>query len=369
MGLINQANYYMNVLITATLVIVVVIAALAYYLLKVKKIAAKEEHVNYSGFNRVDATEYVKFDDIISGSNERDSLGMIALGNNRFVAGINVSGFNFASASAEERERTMINSIAFFNVVEAPIQLRQTVKAIDISYSIQKQSDITKDLNKELIDLDEDYRATVDLLETKLDDTVAFDSISKRLDDMKRKISSKKWQYQEAQEVLEYMNKISSGAGNTKKINQIMFSYVYNPDDYTQELTPAEIYLRAKQELNNKAMIYGDAMSNCGCQWKPLTANDLTDLCRRHNHPITADGIRMDELLNSSYTALYISSDSLVELERERVGDAIYEQQLAMQEQETEERLSNARINRQAEVQVLANEATDASRDMIQEGN
>lgn len=331
MRLIQDLSDYMNVILTTLIVLLLVVIAIVYYLLKIKKIATEEEILDYTRFDRKDATEYSKFDDIIAtgNGNDKNAPGMITLGGNTFIGGIEVSGYNYHSASAEERERTMINTIAFFNIVDAPIQLRQTVKAIDIHRTIEEEKECARRLEKELITLDRQLHEAAYALEENEDNDDVYDYIMKTCDKLKRTIRSKQWQLSESKEMVYYMETISDASVNMTKINQIMFTYYYNPAEDLTELTEEEVLLKAQKEIMNMGQIYGGALENCGCSWRPLSADDLTDLLRRHYHPNTADDMRLEELLNSSYTSLYVTSDSLEELERERRGDLEYERQMA----------------------------------------
>ena len=224
----------------------------------------------------------------------------------------------------------MINMIAFFNVVDDSIQMRQTVRAININRNIEYEKECARKIEKEIISLKNDYETAADALEdpANMENDAVYESIKNTLLRLMKTIRSKQWQLKEANEMIHYMEVVSNASVNMQKINQIMFSYIYNPDEDIEALTEEEIYLKAERELTNKALIYGGALENCGCSWRQLSADDLTDLLRRHYHPKTVDDIRLDELLNSSYSALYVTSDSLAELERERRGDLEYEKKM-----------------------------------------
>ena len=324
--------------------VIIAIGLIILYFLKVKKAGSKEESVSDATFRRADSTDYAKFKDIVSFSDTdtKRAMGMIAVDDKTFVGGIDIFGYNFYHASAEEQEVTMLNTIAFFNVIEEPVQLRQAVQPVDINYNIEKEEECKREIEKNIDAMKEDYRHLVDLMEQNLDDPEVFASIENNINRLMRKIKSKEWVLKECEEMIHYMNYISNVSSHPKKIHQLIFSYHHNPDEYEAEMTTEQIYLHAQKELEAKAAIYGGAISNCGCTWKALSADDLTGLLRRHFHPNTADGLRLDELMNSSYTALYISSDSLRELELERRGEFLLEQERIAYERERERRLEEA---------------------------
>lgn len=347
MNVIEQANSIINNLMAATIIALILVGGLAFYLIKVKKVGAKQEKIDYSAFQRVDATEYVKFDDIVSvgGSGDTSGMGMVDLGGNVFVAGINVVGYNYRSAAAEMRKATMANSIGFFNVVEQPIQLRQTVKSVDIEHNISIQTEIVKNLNRELLAMDAEYEDTKEAAARAAEDTEsdAFEILENSLKKMQKSIRSKQWFYEEALEVLNYLKRLSGVTANSKKINHIMFSYVFNANEYIEELDENEIRVKAITALANKAEEYSSVLENCGCTCNVLTAKDLTELMRRHLHPVTADAVKLEDLLNSSYTALYVTSDSIYELEKERQGDEKFAAELAKTQEDLERQKEEAK--------------------------
>lgn len=347
MRVIDSANNIMNNLMVATVIVVILLGTFLFYFIKIKKIGAKQEKIDYSCFRREDSTEFAKFDDIVSIGNPNDTtgLGMIDLGGNVFVAGIDVVGYNYRSAAAEERKATMANSIGFFNVIENPIQLRQTVKSVDIEHNIKVQMEIMKELNRELLALNAEYEDTIAVAEATLvdgDDPDTFNVLESTLKKLRKTIYSKQWLYSEAEELLTYMKNVSSASTNTKRINQIMFSYVFNPNEYIEKLDENEVRVKAMTALSNKANEYCSVLETCGCTCNPLTARDLTELMRRHLHPATADSVKLEDLLNSSYTALYVTSDSIYELEREKQGDEKFEEELSRIRDEQEKNLMEA---------------------------
>jgi len=172
MNIIQTANYYMNILILATILVIAVLAALLFYLVKKKKIIASEARIDYSNFDRCSTMDYLKFDDIVADDAENGlcGAGMIVINENIFVTGIDVIGYNFEHASAGEKQRTMINAVAFANIIEEPIQLRQNVKAIDIGYNIEQFQAAKEKIVRDLVELREAYQDMVIQAEARADE-------------------------------------------------------------------------------------------------------------------------------------------------------------------------------------------------------
>ena len=369
---INTIQTYIYIVLGSLIVIGIIFIGVVFWYLKVKKGAAIEERLDYSTFNRVDSTEYSKFDSIINTGRPGDNraLGMIKVSDRTFVGGINVQGYNYYGASADEKKRTIINSVAFFNVVEDPIQLRQTSKIIDIQHNISSVTEDAKRIEEKLIDRRAEYDSSVALFDDPdiLGNDEVYEALKSRLDKLQVEMRSLEWQLSEAKEMIRYMKAVSGTEATAKKINQVLFSYTYNPDEQTEELTDEEIIMQAEKELRIKAEIYGGALEGCGCTWSVLTADDIVMLLRRHYHPLTADSVKIEQLLNSSYTALYVQGDDLREIERERVGQIRYEQELRDSEaalrkarEEARKNLAAARDITSVEAEKLFDEASKAA--------
>lgn len=340
----SEVINFLTLVLVSFVLVILGIGAVIIYFIKIKKTAAAEERVDDKNFRRADSTDYAKFKDIVSFAEDdsKSAMGMIAVDDKTFVGGIDIFGYNFYQASAEEQQNTMLNTIAFFNTIEEPVQMRQAVQPVDIEQNIEAERECARQTEQKIYALKEEYDHIVDLMENNTEDSEIYLALEKRLLRLMRSIKSLQWILKESNEMIYYMDYISNVASHPKKTHQLIFSYVHNPDEYESELTKEEIYLLAQRELEAKAKIYGTTISNCGCTWKPLSADDLTSLIRRHYHPITADDLRLDELMNSSYTSLYISSESLKELEIERRGEILMQQEMMEYERIKEQRLLEA---------------------------
>lgn len=184
MSFLNTVNTYLVLMLVALVVGGILAAVAILYALRVKKVATTEEHPNYDSFNRVDSTEYAKFKDVISVGDGPGSLGMVQMSDYVFVAGIDVQGYNFFGASADERERTMVNSIAFFSIIDNPIQLRQTSRVIDLTKNIRDMNDCARRIEKTVIDKKAIYALQAARLSEPevLNDDELYATITSRLD-------------------------------------------------------------------------------------------------------------------------------------------------------------------------------------------
>lgn len=350
-------NSFMNLLIAAMVVAILIVGGTAVYFIKIKKVMAKEEKIDHSRFERRNAKDYVNFDNIIACRTgvSGDEFGVVVMPGYVFIAGLDIRGYNFSSASADERHRTMVNSVALFNTIEKPVQFRQTVKAIDISYNVNRQKEVCKKMELRILDIREEYKETCQLADQYVDNPVLYASVEQKLRALQREMKSLEWQQRECYAVLDYLESLEKSTGKSAKINQMIFGYVYNPSDFTTELTEEEIYLKASAELANMAGIYGSALDNCGCRTRLLTGKEMLDLMRRHCHPATSDDVRIEDMFNSSYMGLFISSDSLISLERERIGESRFKKQMEIYRKNNEKRIQEAEDhNEEYKEQLLA---------------
>ena len=369
MYLLETVNYYMNIIIFATILIVAILGALGFYLIKVRKVTAAEEHINYNSFDRTSAMEYCKFDDIVSDDGMGMSgAGMIVVNDNTFVTGIDVVGYNYSHASAGEQQRTMMNGIAFANIIEQKIQMRQTVEAIDIQYNIDQFVRAKEEETKTLVELNQQYSDLLLQADAHKDDMDTTDIILNKLDELQRKISSCEWKIREAEEVISYEKLLQDGINSTNRINQIMFSYQYNPDEFTEELSKEEVYIKAMTALKSKISIYSNSLGNCGCSCKPLEALEIVELIRRHMHPNTADLVDVNDLINVQLDTFCVTSDSIYELEKEKIGERAYFDMIEENEAYVAEQVSNAEILTEKEIQALAEKAAEYHNEIIMEG-
>lgn len=320
MNIVELINYYMDIILVSTILIGAVFIALVYYLVMVKKVAATEEHIDYSSFNRESTMEYCKFDDIVADSDFMGGAGMIVVNENTFVTGIDVVGYNYSQASVGEKQFTMMSAVAFVNIIEQPVQMRQNVEAIDIGSNIDQFVRVREEAIKELTELTAAYDDLVLQAESHKDDMEVLDAIADSLEQFSHKIFSTQWKVKEADNIVSYA-RLLQGHAVTNKVNQILFCYTYNPNDYTEELSREEKYLKAMESLKTKIGIYSVSLGNCGCACRPLDAETIMSLIYRHNHPYSADLVNVSERVGIEMSTLYVTSQSLYDLEKDRIGE------------------------------------------------
>lgn len=342
MNLVSQIQGYLFLIFMAFTVAALCMGGILYYLLKVKKVMAKEEKINYSHFSRSDILNYLKFDDLVECGSDGNGFGMICR-NNVYTAGIDICGYNFAEASAEMRESTMRKAIAFCDIIKDDVQLRQSVTSIDLSDNMAEHREILKNYDKELFNLNDKYQQTVRQIDDLIDDPNVEIYIDKA-EKIKKEIETSKWLSDETQALIEWMNVVTRQKGentgsdtDSQRTNQMFFSYVYNENDFTNKPSPEEVKLRAIQELKTKAAKYSNALEKCGCKCHPLSADEIALSMYDYMHPFNTQSATFKNMFETALHKLYTSSESLEELVKARKGEQEFNALMAEYQEDYDE--------------------------------
>lgn len=333
MKLMEQVSYYINMVGAVTITTLLVICGVLFYFIKIKKVTAGVEKVDTSRFKREDSTSYVPFEDVVSRDGTPEGAGMIVFDGHIFVGGLSVRGFDYPSASADERIDAQVQSVQFFNVVEKPTSFRQSVRKVDLSANISYHEEILKKLTKKHMELDAEYRETLIAAEDYMEEPRMYVVYEEKLKELKKKVYAVNHQCEEVHAEIGYMKALSTDVEASEdalgqKTSQIMFSFKYNPDAYSRDLSEAEIYDEAMKQLDATGTSYAEALSSAHFKAKRLSAKELIGLMRKHMAPLTGESISINELLDSSYSNLFVSSDSLKELCKKKITEEAYEKQM-----------------------------------------
>lgn len=318
--LLRVVNHYMSVLTFVTVLAAAVTIAFVYYLLRVRKFAAAEEKVDHSRFVRTSAMEYCKFRDLVSDDlgGTLDGAGMIVYDERTFVAGLSVEGYNFDHAPAGERQATMIAAVSFASILEEPVQMRQTVRAMDVGKNLEELTAVRAQQARILAEKTQEYEDLCLQAELRKDEPEVLEALLAALERLDASIFSVTWKIKEADNLIEYEKKLKESSRQASRRNQILFSYAYNPDEYVEDLSGEEVAKKAMTALRSKMHVYAEALSACGCSAVPLTAREVLDEMHRHFHPVTAEGSDAAQRALAVSEGLFVTSSSLFDLEGER---------------------------------------------------
>lgn len=303
-----------NVQIIAAAVILILLffAGLGIYMFKLRKRPAAEKDCDYSSFNRKDVTAYIRIDDVTE-----DML--VSDGGKRFIAAIKCQGFSFADAEVEEKLQTIRGYITFFNVLDNdPIQFRQSARDVNLDDLIQDYQEQMAKMEEHRFSLNLDYtdvKAESENPELSAEDySIYYD----RLKQMQRELVSLGYQMDQLNAQVQYMQAISGENAEAKREEIYIFDWQYNAVDFSsQKLEDQEVYQRADAQLKAKANAYITALRNCGVHAKRMSGVELLEEIRRYTHPVSASKGTVEDIVQTAYDSICVTSDSLRSLEEE----------------------------------------------------
>ena len=101
--LIKQMIFYARIVLVIVIILMIITGIWLYYTFKIKKRKRLEDRViDYDSFEKRDATEYLRFDDIKRNMIITDNL-------KRFVGIINAKGYDYFQARPNEQKQDMVH--------------------------------------------------------------------------------------------------------------------------------------------------------------------------------------------------------------------------------------------------------------------
>ena len=314
MQTINTLVRSVQIIAVIIVVLLAIFGLVGFYFMKFHKSRVQEKHLDYSQFKRLDSLEYVKFDDV-------GEFMVIADGKKRFIGAIACSGCEFRDAEDEERLQIIRGYLSFINVLDNQnIQFWQMARDVNLDKMVA-------DYKNQLTSLQEkQYLMSLDYEELKKDseqipeeDVEQYDLYYQKLRQMQREIMSLGYRVDQLNIQVQYLESVSGEKADPHLDQLYIYDWTYNAIDFTQELTESEIYAKAEKQLQNKAAAYISSLRNAGVKARMLTGVEILEQMRRYTHPVSAAKYRADEILQSAYDSIAVTSNSLREME-ETVG-------------------------------------------------
>ena len=313
-------------------VILLVAAGAGLYFFRFHRRKVTEKDVDYRSFRRLDSTEYVKFDDV-------GEWMVIADGKKRFIGGISCGGCEFRDMEEGERLQVIRGYLSFLHVLDTQsIQFWQMARDVDMDGMI-------RDYRKKLEDhREKQYLLTLDYEELKKESEKVPETEGERyeeyydaLQQMQREIVSMGYQAEQLSAQIQYLETISGEKADPHLEQVYMFDWTYNALDFTQELSDAEIYDRAAKQIGNRASAYVSALRNCGVKARMLSGVEIMELMRRYTHPVSAAKHKVEDVLQSAYDSIAVTSGSLRQAEERADADMLRKVAAEFESMEKEE--------------------------------
>lgn len=312
-------------------IVLAVFGAAGFYFFRIHRSRIREKSMDYSTFKRLDALEYVKFDDV-------SDMMVVADGGKRFIGGILCSGCEFRDAEDEEQLQVIRGYLSFINVLDNQcVQFWQMARDVNLDKMVQDYKEQAKRIQEKrylmVLDYEELKKESEQVPETESE---TYEQYYQKLRQMQREITSIGYQAEQLQVQVQYLESISGEKADPHLDQMYLFDWTYNSFDFTQELTPAEIYAKAERQLQNKASAYISALRNAGVKARALSGVEVLEQMRRYTHPVSAAKYRVEDILQSAYDSIAVTSSSLREME-EKADESMLRQMAAefgMMEQE-----------------------------------
>ena len=325
-----------SVQIIAVIIVVLlaIFGAVGFYFMKIHRSRVQEKHLDYSQFRRLDSLEYVKFDDV-------GEYMVVADGKKRFIGAIACSGCEFRDAEDEERLQIIRGYRSFINVLDNQnIQFWQMARDVNLDKMVT-------DYKEQLTSLQErQYLMTLDYEEIKKEseqvpegEEERYDLYYQKLRQMQREIMSLGYCVAQLKIQVQYLESVSGEKADPHLDQLYIYDWTYNAIDFTQELTEREIYSKAEKQLENRAAAYISSLRNAGVKARMLTGVEILEQMRRYTHPVSAAKYRADEILQSAYDSIAVTSSSLREMEETVSQNALREMAAEFAFMEEEENL------------------------------
>ncbi len=334
MQTINTLVRSVQIIAVIIVVLLAIFGAVGFYFMKIHRSRVQEKHLDYSQFKRLDSLEYVKFDDV-------GEHMVIADGKKRFIGAIACSGCEFRDAEDEERLQIIRGYLSFINVLDNQnIQFWQMARDVNLDKMVS-------DYKEQLTNLQErQYLMTLDYEELKKEseqvpeeEEEQYDIYYQKLRQMQREIMSLGYRVDQLKIQVQYLESVSGEKADPHLDQLYIYDWTYNSIDFTQELTESEIYSKAEKQLQNRAAAYISSLRNAGVKARMLTGVEILEQMRRYTHPVSAAKYRADEILQSAYDSIAVTSSSLREMEETVSQNALREMAAEFAFMEEEEKL------------------------------
>mgnify|MGYP004471970309 CR=1 FL=1 len=302
------------------LLIIVLIIGVVYVLLSKKKRKTRidEDTTDYSTFERRDTQEYVKnIKDI------RDDMIIVDDGT-RFVAVIRCHGFDFYDEDYEVQLQTAQGYMGFVNTINKPISYRQYSKPVDLEDTLNMYQEALNSVEAELYNAQEDLRDISKVLKTDME-SLSEDEKSlyaDKIKELEKQINALKFRKFHIEDQMRIIGIFANGAVHPIPEETYVIDYQYESMDLSVNLSDAEIFEKAKSELDARVSAKIHALANAHVKSYRCKTAELIDMCRWYSYPVSAARYKQRDVERSTYFDDIHTSDSLARMNRAALDEA-----------------------------------------------
>ena len=264
---------------------------------------------------RKDVQDFVRLENI------KDDM-VITENGTRFIGAVRCYGYDFYSANAPVRERTMMGYINFIASIKTPVTYRQYTKQTDLGPTKEMYRNTYEKLLEQLYDYTDEYSLMKEELESIRDkDIVREKAVLGRLEELQKKIKSLAWREYHMRDEMAYLERVSSSDTTPERVEMYVFEWVYDESMFSHELSDEEIYKKAIQELKAAEHNMAFALGNAGVKAVRMRTGELIEAFRQHNNPVSSEHFRMKDVANTSYYNDIIGSSCVSDMRKEVHGE------------------------------------------------
>lgn len=318
MQVINTMIRSLQIITVVIVVLLAIFGLIGLYFVRFHRSKVREQEIDYNSFTRKDTLEYIKIDDV------QDYM-VVTEGKKRFVAAISCMGHDYYDAEADEQLSVIRGYLSFLNVVDKQnIQFWQMARDVNLDKLLEDYQGRLDRLNEKI------FLAGVDYEELKKESdaemrTEQYDQFYLKLKEMQRELVAMGYQAEQLKAQISYMQSISGPKADPHLEQLYIFDWSYNALEYTEQLSEIEIYARAEKQLRNRASAYISALQNAGVKARMVSGAELLQHMRRYTHPISAAKFQVEDIVQSAYDSIAVTSDSLHKKEEEAGVSALSE--------------------------------------------
>ncbi len=229
----------------------------------------------------LDTSEFIPVESI--------SNGVVKLeGEDRYIASINCKGFDFLIADEGEIVSTQMDYFNFINTIQSPITLRIDSSAVDLTRQIERYKRIKK---KKMEERDLKYSQFLEFRDRlknipdspeRANYEMALYNLSKQIDVLSKSVDH-------IESLIKYETLLSGRNANPVQEERYIFDWEFNPNDFPENITQAEIQKKAEKTLENLTSQLTTSLLASKVRSIRDNDKDLFQLNYRHYHPFAGD--------------------------------------------------------------------------------
>lgn len=287
-------NWIIGITIVVLVVFFAVYFGIIWYKKNHKQTRMKEKAMDTSKIKR--SPSEMLFMDVVDIDDD-----MIIMDNGtRFVAAITTYGSDFYDENYTGQCRIAEGFASFVNTITKPICYRVSTTTADNEKLQHRYDEILESRLRERDDLKEELSNIRRLLkDSKNENESAL--YKEKLEELENKIEIMEDRIFRVQHMIQYIHAYSGEFAPPLGEELWIVEWEYFANNFSADLSDAEIYKRAQNELQSLCDTKIRALANAGVRARRTRTWELIDCCRRHSAPITSSKYRIHDVLNSSY--------------------------------------------------------------------